>query len=335
MTIRVARALLLALVPLCVALALALVLQPWGDDRDEGAPTIVPVGSLEPRLGGLTTTFHADRGAFGLVARGLVADELIRFSDGRVVFDRFYRPETGLDADALAANCAHCHPAHGRSIDPIGRVAPQLIGLGLLEAIPGDVLVGRADPDDADGDGISGRLGEGRFGWTASQPTVDSQVVHALDADFGVTIDEIDSAELGDLIFYTELLAVPAQRDVDDEVVRRGAAAFEAVGCASCHTPSSVTGGSEVAALRQQTIWPYTDLLLHDLGDGEYRTPPLWGVGLLETVHDEVVLLHDGRARSYEAAIAAHGGEAGAVRRAFDELDVADRAAVLVFLASL
>jgi CxxC motif-containing protein (DUF1111 family) len=322
------RGVLLTLLPVAAAAALWFVVGGRDDPRELPPP-------LRPRLGGLTTTFTDDRTAFGKVARGLVADELIRFSDGRVVFDRFYRPETGLDEGAIAANCAHCHPAHGRSLDPLGRVAPQLIGLGLLEAVPQAALVASADPGDADGDGISGRLGPGRFGWTASQPDVGSQVVHALAADFGVTQEEIGAEDVASLTLYTELLAVPARRGGETDAVRRGSFWFDEIGCAACHTPSHRTGESAVAALRRQEIWPYTDLLLHDLGDGEYRTPPLWGVGLLEVVHGEVVLMHDGRARSIEAAIEAHGGEAASAREAFADLDGTAKAELLAFLGSL
>ena len=150
------------------------------------------------------------------------------------------------------------------------------------------------------------------------------------------------------MTFYSRTLAVPARREVGAADTDRGQAAFDEVGCASCHTAELTTGPSDVAPLDRQTIRPYTDLLLHDLGpaladdrpDGEatgreWRTAPLWGIGLVETVNGHTRFLHDGRARSIEEAILWHGGEAEASRRAFTELDADDRAAVLAFLESL
>lgn len=243
------------------------------------------------------------------------------------------------------------------------RVAPATFGLGLLEAIPEADLVGAEDPDDADGDGISGRASRvdgalGRFGWTAGQPSIRAQSAAAFLGDIGITsslfpeqnctdaqavcaaaIDggspELDDGKLDDLTFYGQTLAVPGRRDARDPQVLRGKAAFHAAGCASCHVPHWETGGHEVPELAGQSIWPYTDLLLHDLGDGEWRTPPLWGLGLLGAVNEHDNLLHDGRARGVAEAILWHGGEAEAARETFRTMSAAQRDDLLRFLDSL
>ncbi|MCX7620291.1 MAG: thiol oxidoreductase [Acidimicrobiales bacterium] len=276
------------------------------------------------------------------------------------------------------------------------RVAPPVIGLGLLEAITEADLAARADPDDLNGDGISGRLNEvddigrgrrtvGRFGWKAGQPSVEQQTAAALHNDLGVTsplfpspdctaaelacsewepvaggptpgsvgadgepITEVDRKAMYELTFYTRTLAVPARRDSDDPEVRRGAEVFDRIGCAACHTPSFVTGQVTLSALAGQVIYPYSDLLLHDMGDGladgfpegeasgrEWRTPPLWGIGLRRTVSGTETYLHDGRARTLSEAILWHGGEGQAARDRFVQLSTGDRNALLRFLAAL
>ncbi len=266
------------------------------------------------------------------------------------------------------------------------RVAPSVIGMGLLEAIPADAVVAGADPDDADGDGISGRPNVvwddaagttvlGRFGWKAAQPTVRQQTTAALHADLGLTSpdlptqncparqEECASAPSGaaapdateataddveTLTFYTRTLAVPARRGVDDDEVGRGSAVFTDLGCASCHRPTWTTGADPEPALAGRVIEPYTDLLLHDLGDGladgrpefaadgrEWRTAPLWGIGLVQQVTPDAGFLHDGRARTLAEAIGWHGGEAEPARERYRLLPAADRAALLSFLGSL
>ncbi|MCW5696686.1 MAG: c-type cytochrome [Bauldia sp.] len=269
------------------------------------------------------------------------------------------------------------------------RIASQMIGLGLLEAIhPGDILAA-ADPDDADGDGVSGRVSIvfdmethedaiGRFGWKASQPSIAGQIAAAFANDMGLstrllpnphgdcTATEVDclaapagaadgdwevADELFDLVtFYSRHLAVPARRDVSAPEVLAGKALFHGAGCAACHTPSYVTSNEPHVpeALRRQLIWPYTDLLLHDMGDGladnrplanaapsEWRTAPLWGIGLTADVSGHTYFLHDGRARSLLEAILWHGGEAQAARDAVVAMTPAERQALLRFLESL
>ncbi|MCB1386870.1 MAG: thiol oxidoreductase [Nitratireductor sp.] len=269
------------------------------------------------------------------------------------------------------------------------RVTPQMIGMGLIQAIhPADILAG-ADPEDADGDGISGRpsyvrdddggLTLGRFGWKAQNPTVRKQAAGAFAGDIGISTPDVPmdhgdctegeadclamptgvQQDLGDteapdpvlglVTFYSENLAVPARRKVDDPQVLHGKERFYELGCASCHTPKFVTSRkAENPAHRFQLIWPYSDFLLHDMGDGladgqqvgaadgqEWRTAPLWGIGLTRTVSGHTFFLHDGRARNLTEAILWHGGEARGARDGFAGLAREDREALIAFLESL
>jgi CxxC motif-containing protein (DUF1111 family) len=270
------------------------------------------------------------------------------------------------------------------------RVAPPMIGLGLLEAIPETQILANADPDDADKDSISGRPNRvwsrehdkvmlGRFGWKAGVPTIAQQAAEAFAGDIGLSTTMIpfgsgdctekektcidapsgnspkyQNVEVGDelfklVAFYSQNLAVPARRKPDDAEVLKGKHLFYASGCASCHRPKFLTG--DVAGqphLSHQLIWPYTDMLLHDMGEdladnrpegaasgSEWRTPPLWGVGLTETVSGHTLFLHDGRARNLTEAILWHGGEAKSARDKFAALSKSDRAALLGFVNSL
>ena len=262
------------------------------------------------------------------------------------------------------------------------RVAPVVVGMGLLEAIPEADIMALADPDDANGDGISGRvnmvwdarkdgLSVGRFGWKANQPTVEQQTAGAFLGDIGITSSlnpeedcpsvqhdclqalsggnpEISDERLAQVVFYTQALAVPAMRNIDDPEVVRGAEVFVSAGCQLCHNPSHTTGDDPVEPLANQTIYPYTDLLLHDMGPGladgrpdfqadgqEWRTPPLWGIGLVETVNGHTMFLHDGRARNLTEAIIWHGGEGEASKEAFLGLSKENREALIKFLESL
>ncbi|TNF25082.1 MAG: c-type cytochrome [Deltaproteobacteria bacterium] len=277
-------------------------------------------------------------------------------------------------------------PAYGALPDDLEvspRVAPQVIGLGLLEAIPAAALLAREDPDDADGDGISGRAqvvldprtgapALGRFGWKGDAPTLEAQTAGAFHGDMGLTsslhpepectehqsvCDAVASGgdpEVSDLILsritdYLRFLAVPVRTRWDDAEVRRGKRLFTTVGCASCHVPESRTGDDAASpALAGQRIFPYTDLLLHDMGpdlaDGrpvfrasgqEWKTPPLWGIGRIPAVNGHDRLLHDGRARGVAEAILWHGGEAEAARDAFKALTAPERDALIAFVKSL
>ncbi len=151
------------------------------------------------------------------------------------------------------------------------------------------------------------------------------------------------------VVFYSQNLAVPPRRNFDDAQVNRGKALFYALGCQSCHTPSFTTGKVDGQPhLSNQKIWPYSDLLLHDMGEGladnrpegvadgrEWRTPPLWGIGLTQLVSGHTLFLHDGRARNLEEAILWHGGEAQAARDRYAALSKADREALIKFVESL
>ena len=263
------------------------------------------------------------------------------------------------------------------------RVAPPMIGLGLLEAIPESAILAGEDPQDRDGDGIRGVANRvwddargatvlGRFGWKAGQPNLNQQNVHAFSSDMGLTTrllphDECTAAQadcramphggepevsdiiLASVLFYTRNLAVPARRNVDALEVRRGKQLFVDAGCGKCHTPSFVTAADAAEPeLARQTIRPYSDLLLHDMGDGladgrpefqasgrQWRTAPLWGIGLTEAVNGHTQFLHDGRARNLLEAILWHGGEAEQARQAIIEFDAREREALLAFLNSL
>jgi CxxC motif-containing protein (DUF1111 family) len=270
------------------------------------------------------------------------------------------------------------------------RIAPPMIGMGLIQAIHPSDLLAKADPDDKDGDGISGKAalvrdhksGElkiGRFGFKGQNATIRDQTSTAFAGDLGISTpdDPFDHGDctkaqadclamptgvqdrLGpveapapvlDLVtFYSENLAVPARRDVADKTVLKGKELFYRSGCTACHTPKFVTSrdaGNKAQAF--QLIWPYSDFLLHDMGDGladgqqvgmadgnEWRTQPLWGLGLTKTVNGHSFLLHDGRARNLTEAVLWHGGEAQKARDAFASLAKDDRQALLKFLESL
>ena len=263
------------------------------------------------------------------------------------------------------------------------RVAPPMIGLGLLEAIPEEAILANANT----GDGVAGRPNRvwddaqqktvlGRFGWKAGQPNLNQQNVHAFSGDMGLTtslrpVDDCTPAqtdclqapngngpdgepEVSDNIlrlveFYTRNLAVPARRDVGSPQVLAGKNLFYQAGCASCHTPTFTTSANAAEPeLANQVIHPYSDLLLHDMGDGladnrtefaasgrDWRTAPLWGIGLTRTVSGHTRFLHDRRARNLLEAVLWHGGEAEQARQQVLQFDAGQRAALLAFLNSL
>lgn len=271
------------------------------------------------------------------------------------------------------------------------RIAPQMIGLGLLEAIPATDILAHADPDDANGDGISGRPSIvpsvefgvpmlGRFGLKGGAPTIREQSAAAFSGDMGLSTPlhpdphgectaaqgdcraqaigqepdirdglEVDRASLDLVTFYARNLAVPERRRVDDPQVLRGKELFYQAGCPACHVPKFVTHRLKDRPEQSfQLIWPYSDLLLHDLGPGladnrpegrasgsEWRTAPLWGIGLTQTVSGHGELLHDGRARNVTEAILWHGGEAQGARDSFAGMTKEDRDALLEFVGSL
>jgi len=287
----------------------------------------------------------------------------------------------GTSFSLLAPEYILHEPGYGDFHDELmvsPRIAPHMIGLGLLEAIEDSRLMDLADPDDADGDGISGRLqlhGDaqaiGRFGWKGEAVDVEEQSAGAFSGDMGLTSrlfeaddctdaqtechasmsggePEVEDHILDLVVLYSRAISVPVRRAADDPDVLRGKYVFGELGCGSCHVPSHTTGSAALPELEGQLIWPYTDLLLHDMGDGladdrpvgeasgrEWKTPPLWGLGLVDDVGGHTRFLHDGRARSLEEAILWHGGEAQASRDAFVALDARERTYLLGFLEDL
>ena len=381
-----------------------------------------PDGAPDPRLGRQLQ----DRAVPGLQAEGRVRVtwKPVPFAYPNGTAATLRRPAFATDAPL----------APGTALLP--RMAPPMIGLGLLEAIPEADLAARADPGDRDGDGISGRLARtaagdvGRFGWKASSPTIAHQSATAFALDMGLSTrtfpapwgdctraqpacrdaphgdatrgggggsqydatdrghptgradaghaapsrdratggtatagsaapphdaaapparaPEIDPDLLDLVTFYASHLAVPARRNMDDPSVLAGKALFHEARCIACHVPKHATGADAPEGQAGQLIWPHTDLLLHDMGPGladpaplpgrdaaEWRTPPLWGIGLTRTVGGQAFYLHDGRARSLEEAVLWHGGEAAASRDAFAAAPAALRADLIAFLESL
>lgn len=271
----------------------------------------------------------------------------------------------------------------GKEVLTSPRVAPATFGLGLLEAVPESDIRALADPEDNNHDGISGRpnlvfdpaTGRaelGRFGWKANQPSLRKQDADAALGDMGLTSSphpdencsqaqsacltsirsresDLSDAFLDKLTLYTRVLAVPDRRQAHAPDVMAGSRIFADLGCASCHAPTLRTGEkTDVPSLANQTFHPYTDLLLHDMGEGladgrsdflangrEWRTAPLWGLGLVPVVNGHARYLHDGRAQGLEEAILWHGGEAEASQERYRALDKADRARLIAFLNSL
>lgn len=306
------------------------------------------------------------------------AEKPVRLSDGTVVNLR--QPTYSI------TDFGYGPPHPDLMMSP--RIAPQMIGLGLLEAIPEADILANADPDDRNGDGISGRPNRvwsiakgavtlGRFGWKAGMPSIRQQSIGAFAGDMGLSSymmpqpsgdcterqphclkapngrsadDEEVPKKFVDLVtFYASNLAVPRRRDGEHPDVVAGERIFRGIGCAACHKPSFRTGENKFSPnLGNQTIWPYTDLLLHDMGEGladgrpegratgrEWRTAPLWGIGLTETVSGHTFFLHDGRARGLLEAIIWHGGEAKPARDRVIALSAKDRERLLAFVKSL
>ena len=271
------------------------------------------------------------------------------------------------------------------------RIAPPMIGIGFIEVIPNEDILAASDPEDADGDGISGRpnyvwsekLGRltlGRFGWKAGKGTVEDQVAAAFSRDIGISTPLFPDAagectefqkecrqahtgaslqyanleahgQIVDLVnFYSRNLAVPARRKPADPNVLAGKKLFYKTGCSVCHRPKYITPGNIPGMPEQsrQLIWPYTDLLLHDMGEEladhrpegrasgrEWRTPPLWGIGLTEAVNGHTFFLHDGRARNLLEAILWHGGEAEIAKQTVVDMSPEQRRNLIRFLESL
>lgn len=349
------------------------------------APEPTYGGQLQTRSVALGVQMEGIEGADEVMARGVPREGVARVTWTEEPFSYPGGPSTTLRRPSVELEELQYGP-----LDPQTQVglrhAPALHGLGLLELVDTRDLLRLADPDDEDGDGISGRPNyvldpttgertEGRFGLKANQPTLRVQVAAALNGDIGITSTvfltqnctdaqtacsasphgaaegepEISDRLLDLITDFNRSIGVPQRRSPEHPTVRRGETLFTEVGCDGCHAPRFVTQDDpRYPHLSSQEIWPYTDLLLHDMGEeladgrpdgeatgSEWRTPPLWGVGLARAVHDDVGLLHDGRARTVEEAVLWHGGEARRSRERFAGLSAEDRRALLSFVRSL
>ena len=347
-------------------------------DAPQYAKVIEQLGVVpEPVYGGQ----FQDMAVPGVVPEGKVRVEYtpvpVRFKDGT---------EVELRKPVLQITQLGYGPMHPDTRFS-ARVAPPMIGLGLLEAIPEDAILANAAAQAKDKNGINGRPNRvwddelqktviGRFGWKAGQPNLNQQNVHAFSGDMGLTtrlrpFDDCSDAqtackqapngngpngepEVSDnilrlVLFYSRNLAVPARRGINDEQVLAGKNLFFQAGCQSCHTPKYTTAANAAEPeLANQVIRPYSDLLLHDMGDGladnrtefqasgrDWRTPPLWGIGLTQAVSGHTQFLHDGRARNLLEAVLWHGGEAQAAQQQVLAFNAEQRAALLAFLNSL
>lgn len=263
------------------------------------------------------------------------------------------------------------------------RVAPPMIGLGLLESIPDSTLLEWESAGRSSSDGVTGKANKvwdvekndfaiGRFGWKAGQPNLMQQNAAAFNGDIGLTSHlfskencttkqsicsdlpngghpEVSQNILDFVEFYSQHLAVPIRRNVKDPQVQLGQKLFASSGCESCHKTNVKTAKRpDLPALSEQLIHPYTDLLLHDMGEGladnrpeylangtEWRTAPLWGIGYTKEVNGHTYFLHDGRARNLMEAVLWHGGEAETAKQNVLALDKKDRDALIAFLNSL
>jgi len=295
--------------------------------------------------------------------------EIIRFLDGNTA---------SLTKPAYTVVNAYLPLPPGVLTSP--RQAPPIFGLGLIEAINERDILAKEDIYDRDGDGISGKANMvwdilkgkavlGRFGWKSNNPTAVQQAADAAFQDMGLTSSfftseqcngqtncnqglqtgpDIDDGILNMLAFYFQTVAVPAARNTTQADFSAGKNLFTKIGCAKCHTPDYTTGMHAIKVLSYQKIFPYTDLLLHDMGekladnrsdflaDGqEWRTPPLWGIGLAQIVNPKARFLHDGRALTIEEAILWHGGEAENAMQSYTRLTKKEREQLLYFLKSI
>jgi CxxC motif-containing protein (DUF1111 family) len=296
-------------------------------------------------------------------------DSLVYLADGTAITLRrsifsIIEPYTTLPPDVL--------------ISP--RIGMPVFGLGLLEAIPESSILANADENDINKDSISGKpnyvwdpvnnkISLGRFGWKAGTASILLQVAGAYNEDMGLTnpvkpvessygqtnshpssiSPEVSQETLDNVTFYCQTLGVPAVRNISDPQVVEGRKIFDRINCNSCHVPSFTTGSNPLLTeVSNQRIYPYTDMLLHDMGEGladnreefeangrEWKTRPLWGIGLTEITSGHTNLLHDGRARNINEAIMWHGGEANPSKEGFRKLSKADREALLKFINSL
>ncbi len=349
--------------------------------HDDAISLIIKLGNAEFAAGDpVYGEQFQDFSVAGIKSEGRVAVSYsisnVKLADGSIVELR--KPEfslTSLEYGKLAPQ-TYLKP----------RIAPPMIGLGLLQAISADDIQGNADPTDVDGDGISGRVSYvsygaseliGRFGWKAETHTIRQQTQLAFFHDMGLSSEgyyenaggctprqqeclklsasqavpsvELDSELLDAITFYASNLSVPKRQGANNAQVLAGKEIFYDIGCASCHRPKYITKQSDTPPEQsRQLIWPYTDLLLHDMGPQladadpkksanarEWRTPPLWGIGLTSLVNQEYGFLHDGRARTIIEAILWHGGEAQQSKERVVELSQKQRTQLIKFINSL
>ncbi|MBY6197821.1 di-heme oxidoredictase family protein [Vibrio hangzhouensis] len=327
----------------------------------------------EPTYGGQLQDFALPNMQAEGQVRIQYQEVVVRFNDGETVVLR--KPK--LEIVDLAYG--DMHP----DVMMSARIAPPMIGLGLLESVPESTILAMADEQVNDQTSVSGKpnyvldvlsrkMVLGRFGWKAGQPNLMQQNAAAFNGDLGLTsslfqdenctnnqtlcTDEVSGGqpEVSDKIldfveFYSQHLAVPKRRNIHDPTVIEGEQLFAKVGCQNCHRTNIKTSlRQDRPALSGQTIHPYTDLLLHDMGEGlsdhrpeyaasgrEWRTPPLWGIGYTEEVNGHTYFLHDGRARNLTEAILWHGGEAESAKQQVLALSKSERTALLAFLNSL
>ena len=339
-----------------------------------GRVNVIPEPTYGTQLQDIAIQGHVGEGRVHITYE----EKIVTFADGEVV---------SLRVPKYRITDLGYGPLHPQTlVSP--RISPQMIGLGLLEAVPEKQILAYADPKDQNGDGVSGRpnrvwslennrLMLGRFGWKAGSPTILQQTAEAFAGDIGISSDlirkpygdctsnqafcrkaphgenskqpEINRTLLKLVAFYSRNLAVPRRQNVHARAIQNGGALFHNIGCAACHVPKFVTGeASPDPNLRSQTIWPYTDLLLHDMGPGladerpegkaggrEWRTAPLWGIGQTKAVSGHTFFLHDGRARNLTEAILWHGGEAQTARDKFSKLSKQEREQLIAFVKSL
>lgn len=325
-------------------------------------------GNPDKRLGNQLQ----DQAIAGMAHEGKVTvnyeEQKFNYPDGSIAYLRKPNYRTGAQL--------------GKHVSLNPRIAPPMIGLGLIEAVADEDILAFEDMHDENDDGISGRANRpesgtvGRFGWKANEPSIVSQVATAFHNDMGLStrlrlsahgdctakqaecVNAIHGAMKGepeveddllDLIeFYSANLAVPARRDIDHPDVLEGKRLFYQANCIGCHVAKMATRTAAPKEQRNQLIWPYSDFLLHDMGPGladknpsgdidaaEWRTQPLWGIGLTETVNGHTFFLHDGRARNLEEAILWHGGEASAAHNVFINYTENERRLLIRFLESL
>lgn len=363
-----------------VALFLRLSIPPQTQAQQEQLASYRLANIAEPTYGGQLQSFAVP----GLPAEGRLQiryrEHLVTLSEGETA---------SLRTPQYAITELGYGPLHPQTqVSP--RIAPPMIGLGLLEAIDAADILALADPEDSNNDGISGRANQvwddatqqvtlGRFGWKAGNPSLSQQNNNAFNGDIGISTPyrpdaagdcstrqvrcrqqpNGNSASQGGveasqimtdlLLFYSRNLAVPARRGVNQPAVLAGKQVFYASGCSQCHWPKFVTAArADLPEQANQLIWPYSDLLLHDMGPGladnrpefaasgqEWRTPPLWGIGLTATVNGHTNFLHDGRARNLLEAILWHGGEAEPAKQRVITMPKQQRHNLLQFLESL